>query len=94
MYSVIIWISYIAYAVIESTLDAWKSKRGGVIDHGTINWSVIFRISSAIGASFISLFVETFRSPWGNPALLLEANCSMSGKSAKRIEEITIKIWY
>jgi len=56
MYSVIIWISYIAYAVIESTLDAWKSKRGGVIDHGTINWSVIFRISSAIGASFILVF--------------------------------------
>lgn len=56
MYSVIIWLSYIAYAAIESTLDAWKSKRGGIIDHSRINWSVIFRISSAIGASFLLAF--------------------------------------
>ena len=55
---VIIWIAYIIYGVVESTLDGWKSKKGGIIDHSALNWSVIFRLGSAIGVSFIFAFTS------------------------------------
>ena len=56
MYSVIIWIAYIIFGVVESTLDGWKSKKGGTIDHRKVNLSVIIRVLAAIGLTSLLTF--------------------------------------
>ena len=56
MFGTLIWFAYNVYGIIESTLDAWKVKKGKKIKHNSINLSVIVRVSLAIGSSCLLSF--------------------------------------